>query len=246
MIKVKFIKKIKKRLKKYICKIKSADENILKCIRVSTHTRNAHQAARDYWSGCSCSLLASDPTYYDRQEDVLRNRFMSIIGQFGRGLDIGCGNGRFSLVIAEWGNSVDAVDISSNLIDQARRAAKSLGVENVNFEVVDLESDLPSGNYDLIACMGVMSTIINDEPFRDLCDYIVKSLNNDGWLILKDTLSTDIKGELINTPEYTTHYRNQEYYLNIISQNGFKKIDEVLMAEGQGRVNYMYLFKKYF
>ena len=36
----------------------------------------AHDAAHNYWKNSSYTLLASDPTYYDRQEQVLRKKIL--------------------------------------------------------------------------------------------------------------------------------------------------------------------------
>jgi 2-polyprenyl-3-methyl-5-hydroxy-6-metoxy-1,4-benzoquinol methylase len=231
---MKFYKKTKKIIMKLISHLTSK----------LRHSRDAHRAARKYWSGCSCSLLASDPTYYDRQENVLRTRFMPTIGSHGTALDVGCGNGRFSMVISEWATKIDALDISPTLIKEGKRVANEKKIKNINFDVIDLELGLPSKQYELIACMGVMSTLINEGPYLALCKYLADSLNQGGWLILKDTLSLELSGELINTVEYTTHYRNIDMYLGVMKKHGFNMYDEVLMAEESNRINKMYLMKK--
>lgn len=231
---MKLYKKIRKKINKLILRLNAKPRE----------PQDAHSAARKYWSGCSCSLLASDPTYYDRQENVLRTCFMPAIGNHEVALDVGCGNGRFSMVIGEWASKIDALDISSTLIEEGRRVANEKKIKNINFEVIDLELGLPLKQYNLIACMGVMSTLIDEEPYLALCDYLTNSLHLGGWLILKDTLSLDSSGELINTEEYTTHYRNIDMYLDIMRKHGFNLYDEVVMAEEANRINKMFLMKK--
>ncbi|MCB1680024.1 MAG: class I SAM-dependent methyltransferase [Halioglobus sp.] len=60
----------------------------------------------------------------------------------GRALDLACGTGRNALYLAEQGYQVDAVDISVQALQRARRAATASGV-SVNWVQCDLEHALP-------------------------------------------------------------------------------------------------------
>ena len=98
----------------------------------------AHAFARDFWENCENSFLASDPNYYRLQEEALRS-FLSEVGPVASALDVGCGNGKFSFVLADTADEVSAFDLSPKLIDQANAEKQALGVGNISFEVRDLE-----------------------------------------------------------------------------------------------------------
>jgi 2-polyprenyl-6-hydroxyphenyl methylase/3-demethylubiquinone-9 3-methyltransferase len=74
---------------------------------------------------------------------ILRRRFLDEIGQYlpkeGRVLDIGCGFGLFSLYFATIRPSLSlhGFDLNANRIAMARRAAASLGITNVTYDVKD-------------------------------------------------------------------------------------------------------------
>lgn len=67
----------------------------------------------------------------------------------GRALDLGTGEGRHALWLAERGWSVTAIDFSSVGIDRGRSAAAAAGVE-VDWRVADVRSWSPFGAYDLV------------------------------------------------------------------------------------------------
>lgn len=71
----------------------------------------------------------------------------------GRALDLGCGEGRNAIYLAEHGWRVTAIDFSDVAIDKARRIAERRGV-TVDWRVEDVStSDLPQGAFDLVAVL---------------------------------------------------------------------------------------------
>lgn len=71
----------------------------------------------------------------------------------GAALDLGAGEGRHAVWLAEQGWRVHAVDFSDVAIDKARRLAEARGVaDRVRFEIADLTAYAPEpGRYDLVA-----------------------------------------------------------------------------------------------
>ena len=73
----------------------------------------------------------------------------------GRVLDVGCGEGRNAIFLAEKGFIVDAFDISEAGVDKAKRIADSNGV-NVNFMCRDLAQFIFERDYNVILSHGVL------------------------------------------------------------------------------------------
>jgi len=88
-------------------------------------------------------------------------------------LDVGCGEGRNSIFMANLGNTVDAFDISQNGINKANEISKELGVD-VNFFCCDLGDYIFEKEYDIILSHGVLHL-----PHKDIRDkFIVKMQAN--------------------------------------------------------------------
>lgn len=77
-------------------------------------------------------------------------------GTGGRALDVGCGTGRFARRLAAAGYTVDAIDPSAEVIDEAR-AASGTGDgdgENPRYRQADITTTaLPAGHYDVITAL---------------------------------------------------------------------------------------------
>ncbi len=205
---------------------------------------NPHILAHEYWKRCSNTFLASDPTYYDRQQIILQSLLRRLDLNNRIGLDVGCGNGRFTFVLADFLKSVVAFDLSEMLIDEAKAAALKNKYTHVEFESRDLEDGFPSGNYDVVACMGVTSTIISEGAFDGLVSSLSESVNNGGYLITKDSLNSCVGDRSILTGPYITIYRDEGRYEQAIQASGFSVVRKVKLAESEGIVNYIYLWKK--
>ena len=76
-------------------------------------------------------------------------------------LELGCGTGKYTALLAEIGERICAIDFSPNMIE---RAKDKLRLDNVSFEVADITGPWPceSESYDLIVCNLVL------EHVRDL------------------------------------------------------------------------------
>jgi len=214
---------------------------ILKTIRaVFQRKSKAHQTAHQYWKGCANTFLAGDPTYYDRQEEALRALLDSIRPAAKTGLDVGCGNGRFSLIMGEYLQSVLAFDLSRQLIDEASQHAANSG--NVRFEQRDLEAGFPAGTYDVVAGMGIASTLIDEKVFTEFIKNLVQAVCAGGHLITKESLSTTGADKAIASGPYITTYRDQFRYENELKLRGMVLLQKTKLATSDGLANYIYLW----
>ena len=67
-------------------------------------------------------------------------------------LDIGCGTGSISLILASLGHHVLGIDFSARMLEQAEAKAKAAGYA-IPFKLMDAyKPDLPAGAFDVIVC----------------------------------------------------------------------------------------------
>lgn len=204
---------------------------------------NLHNQAREYWKCCTNTFLASDPKYYERQEIILQSFLRRLDLSDKTGLDIGCGNGRFTFVLGNFLKSVNGFDLSESLIEEAKLAAIKNKSSHIIFESRDLEESFPSGSYDLVSCMGVTSTIIDEGAFKSLLSSLENSVNKNGYLITKDSLNSSSGDRSISNGSYVSIYRDEARYEEMI-QASFLLDRKVRLAEVPGIVNNIYLWKK--
>lgn len=177
-----------------------------------------HQRSKSYWAHCGTATVAAS-TYYDRQAQVLETEVLPGIGPVGHALDIGCADGRFTQILGRHARHVLGIDISAPLIAQAQRAAAH--ASHVRFQVQDAEAQLPAGPFDLISCMGVLSTLVDERAFEDLLKEMAQRLPHEGWLISKDTVSTVEEQRRVES-DHALVYRNWTHYRRVIEQAGFE------------------------
>ena len=101
----------------------------------------------------------------------------------GKALDVACGAGRNSILMARSGFQVDAIDISAEGLRKAGLLAEQLGL-SVNWIEHDLDQDFPfDTDYSLIAVMW----FVNLELVKRLCGCLAAG----GYLICEEHLLTD-------------------------------------------------------
>jgi 2-polyprenyl-3-methyl-5-hydroxy-6-metoxy-1,4-benzoquinol methylase len=149
-----------------------------------------HEDRRDYWN--------ERYTTQGLMWGIEANRFVAaeLAGLAPRRvLDLGCGQGRNSIWLAEHGHRVTGVDVSDVAIAQARELARDAGVD-VEFLARDLtEWVAPAGEYDLV----VLSYLHLPEAMRRAVHAsAVRALAPGGRLFLiahhKDNLEHGIGG----------------------------------------------------
>jgi len=95
-------------------------------------------------------------------------------------LDMGCSEGFGTLVLAEGGNRVTAVDTDSDAIDAARATLSTSGID---FRCGDVLSDEHFGEFDAVVSLDVIEhvdTSQEDDFFRN----VSRSLRPDGFVVI--------------------------------------------------------------
>jgi len=101
----------------------------------------------------------------------------------GRALDVACGAGRNSMLLAQAGYQVDAIDISREGLNLARLNAENQGL-SINWIEQDLDQPYKfDTEYDLIIVMWY----VNLELISRLCDCLAPG----GYLLCEEHLITD-------------------------------------------------------
>lgn len=96
-------------------------------------------------------------------------------------LDVGCGTGFLALRLAELGHTVSGVDLSGNMIEQARAKADQAGLE-IDFRVGDgAHLDSADEAYDLVVARHVLWNL--PDPGRGVAEWL-RVLRPGGRLLL--------------------------------------------------------------
>lgn len=106
--------------------------------------------------------------------------------QCARALEIGCGTGTFTRLLAAQADQVTAIDLSGEMIRVARQ--RSTGYTNIDYKAGDLlKMSLPVSRFDCI----VMIATLHHLPIEPVLERIKEALTPGGVLILHDLLTPD-------------------------------------------------------
>lgn len=121
---------------------------------------------------------------YERISDLKRLNFIAEavagkVGEHGKVLDVGCGNGVISIQLGKLGFNVTGIDVSEKTIENAR---KNNIYPNVRFRVQSAEELKATGEqFDVIICSEVLEHLHNPSA---LLEVLHSSLKPDGILIV--------------------------------------------------------------
>jgi len=90
-------------------------------------------------------------------------------------LDVGCGSGRVSFLLAKNGAKVTGVDYSQNMINLAKKCQATQGLPNIEFTHGDLEQFSPDEKYDISIALGVIDYVDNAKEFLSKMNTLTKS-----------------------------------------------------------------------
>lgn len=125
-------------------------------------------------------------------------------------LDLGCGTGRNSNYLAEFGNKVIGIEISKTALDLAKKRAKEIGI-NVDYKLGDIGApyDVLSDSIDII--LDVTSSNSLDDKGRDIyLSEMNRVLKKGGYIFIRALCkdgNKNVKNLLKSSPgkEYDTY-----------------------------------------
>lgn len=177
-----------------------------------------------YLQNASNSFLAPDE-YYASKEKILEAVCESIKFN-GNAIDIGCGNGTFTFLLAKYLKEIDAYDASYSMICQAKYEQNLNNFNNIDFFHAELKDMKPFKRYNLVSCMGVTSTMPDDLEFLKILKSFKMLVKEEGYLLLIDSLSLTKEQVYNDESGYVAKYRNISDYKYLVHKTGFDLVEE--------------------
>ncbi len=114
------------------------------------------------------------------------------VGPGCRVLDVGCGVGRWSRLLAARGARVTGVDLSPTMIEEAQRRAARAGLgESCDFQVQDVCNLQVQGQFDLVLAVTVLQHILDPAGLRAAITAMARQLAPGGRMILLEAAPDD-------------------------------------------------------
>ncbi len=135
-----------------------------------------------------------------------------------RVLDLMCGNGRISINLAKLGFDVVGLDFSERFIEDAKRRAKELGVdEKVHFIVGDARrvDEYFGEEFDVVLNFWTSIGYYGEETDREIFQRVYRIVRPGGLFLILNTVSLEL---------LATYYRN--YIVEFYGENIFIDINE--------------------
>lgn len=131
-------------------------------------------------------------------------------------LDLGCGEGKNSIYLANKGCFVDAYDIS----DYALNNFKNIGINHpkIKFKNADVTKlSLPADSYDIIIAYGLFHCFLDKSDVFKFIPYCIESLKNEGVIIL--CVFNSRKQDLKAHPNFNPLLISHSEYLKLFQLN---------------------------
>ncbi|MHC5224676.1 tellurite resistance methyltransferase TehB [Ignatzschineria sp. LJL83] len=105
-------------------------------------------------------------------------------------LDLGCGQGRNSLFLADRGFDVTSYDLSPNMIESLLGIIAKEGIRNIHVEQYDINHAEIKGQYDLIMSTVVLM-FVNRENIPAIITDMQNHTNTNGYNLIVSAMSTE-------------------------------------------------------
>lgn len=137
-----------------------------------------------------------------------------------RVLDVGCGVGRWSRLLASRGADVTGIDLSPTMIAQAERRAAAAGLaDRCRFLVQDSAALEADGTFDMILCVTVLQHVLDQTALRSALRRMARHLAPRGRLVILEAAPARLASHC-NTSVFTA--RPREFYLRLFSDCGLR------------------------
>lgn len=135
-------------------------------------------------------------------------------------LDVGCGVGRWSLLLAARGALVSGMDLSPTMIAEARRRANAEGLASgCTFTVQDLAHLDAGKKFDLIVGVTVLQHILDPQALHSAVQRMSDHLAPSGRMVLLEAAPAKLASHC-NTTVF--HARQRSTYLELFAQLGLE------------------------
>jgi ubiquinone/menaquinone biosynthesis C-methylase UbiE len=156
------------------------------------------------------------PEFYNRAihlEQYLALRRWLRVPAGSRVLDVGCGVGRWSRLLAQRGALVTGIDLSPTMIEEAQRRAARAGVAGrCAFEVQDLSELAVNGPFDLVLAVTVLQHILDPVGLHSAVASMARCLAPGGRMVLLEAAPGD---EVSRCDTTVFKARHRELYLDL-------------------------------
>ncbi len=127
-----------------------------------------------------------DPFYYGLKPSEELEKFLHDTHQpAGEALDLGCGEGRNSLLLARYGYHVHAIDASSQGIQKLEKYVRSQDLDTIDCEVADVrEVELKANYYDAIVAVTILDHISEREG-KTVAEAMINALKPGGFIFIE-------------------------------------------------------------
>ncbi len=151
------------------------------------------------------------PEFYNRSIDLeqyLALRAWLKVRPGHRVLDVGCGVGRWSRLLAARGALVTGVDLSPTMIEEAQRRATAAGVaDRCTFHVQDLSDLSLSGQFDTVLAVTVLQHILDPVALHAAVRAMSRHLAPGGRMVLLEA-APDGDVRRCDTTVFRARHRN--------------------------------------
>ncbi len=161
------------------------------------------------------------PEFYNRLIHLCQRRALEPWLRAAGGarvLDVGCGVGRWSRLLASRGAHVTGVDLSPTMIEEAGRRARKDGVaQRCRFLVQDCAELDVDGPFDLILCVTVLQHILDAGALRAALRRFAQRLAPAGRLVALEAAPARTAGRCDSA---VFRARHRDCYLRLFSECG--------------------------
>jgi ubiquinone/menaquinone biosynthesis C-methylase UbiE len=183
------------------------------------------RARRFAWEGEGLAAVCSYgmPAFYNRLIHFCQRRALEPwlrVHAGARVLDVGCGVGRWSRLLAARGAEVTGIDLSPTMIDEAGRRARSGGVaDRCRFLVQDCAELDVEGSFDLILCVTVLQHMLDIGALRAALRRIARHLAPSGRLVVLEAAPVRAANRC-DSPVFRARHRR--FYLRLFDECGLR------------------------
>lgn len=166
----------------------------------------------------SAASVAREVQLYQRW--MLRE--LEVLGSTPRRvLDLGCGNGDWTVMLAGRAEAIVAVDFTAGFVEHTRERLRGAGLEaRATVVQADAGKYEPSGAFDLIVA-GAVTQYLSDDDLAGLWPRLRAALAPGGVLYLRTTVATHAERFAKTSDSFQAIYRSRAWYRRQLLDAGF-------------------------